>query len=541
MSGSPSPPRFRIRLDGGTELPVSSVEALARRLERGDLLPATPVHDSSTGLWVRAAESPVVRFILEEMWRAGDEPPPAWAPTEPGSGGAGADARSDDVGRGNGTESPPVNTESGEASPDGEASADGELAPHGDGDDVAGAGLSGAMLLKSSLDDFFAELPPDSGTHSDLVSGDLPDIDMTLVPPSDAEGREEAGAAEDVARRIEARAAEEARRAEARSREEPGSVHPDVRPEKSEWIARPDSDELRPGPVSVPRADPGSQSDRAVAAAPTTVSRRRVLPWVLILGAVVTVGAIVGALLLSGRAEEPVTLDSLGLRGGGGTAAPTLSQLSPPAPAPIPAGLEVPVREAIGAFQREIQGAVDSLSAVHGVAGAPPPPWLGGRYLSSAGAYPEVPDFWEAYRRMVEDLRLLDRELFDRVLRDSLDGSSDREADALRIERYLEERYATMRGRREDRYRQLVAAADLAIDLHEFLVSSEANLRFTPALGNAVPLDPVLEVGADSPEVLRALNYHLDELFRALDRSRGGGALSQDGLRSDLFLGFGAL
>jgi len=361
----------------------------------------------------------------------------------------------------------------------------------------------------------------------------MPDMDMTLVPPSDAEAEE----AEDVARRIEARAVEEAKRAEARSDEESEAIRPDVRPETSEWIERPDAGELRRGSVERIPVDAGSRPGRVVASAPTRVSRRRVLFRVLILIASVTVGA----LLVLDRTEEPATLDSLGWGGGRGTPPPTQPQLSAPAAAPVPEGLEVPVSEALGAFERVIQGLVDSLSTEYGLAGAPPPPWLGGRYLSSAGAYPEVRSFWEGYRRMVDDLRLLDRAVFEGVLRDAIARVSDREEDALRIERHLEARYAAMQGRRENRYRQLVAAAERAIDLHEFLVASEASLRFTPALGSTVPLDPVLEVGTDSPEVLQSLNTHLDELFRALDRSRGGGALSQGGLRSELFLGFGAL
>jgi hypothetical protein len=49
VSSSASPPRFRIRLEDGSEIAVSSVEALARRVGRGDLLPDTPLFDASIG------------------------------------------------------------------------------------------------------------------------------------------------------------------------------------------------------------------------------------------------------------------------------------------------------------------------------------------------------------------------------------------------------------------------------------------------------------------------------------------------------------
>ena len=79
----PNPPRFRIRLDDGAELPVGSVEALARRVARGDVGPGTHLFDGSTGKWQAAGEAPVVQFILDELKREGRDLPPEWvAPPE---------------------------------------------------------------------------------------------------------------------------------------------------------------------------------------------------------------------------------------------------------------------------------------------------------------------------------------------------------------------------------------------------------------------------------------------------------------------------
>ena len=78
MGESTSSPRFRIRLEDGAELPINSVEALARRVAGGDVDPKTSLYDGSTGKWLKAADAPVVRFILEEMERDGAELPPAW-------------------------------------------------------------------------------------------------------------------------------------------------------------------------------------------------------------------------------------------------------------------------------------------------------------------------------------------------------------------------------------------------------------------------------------------------------------------------------
>ncbi len=78
MGESSSTPRFRIRLEDGAELPISSVEALARRVARGDLEPETPLYDGSTGAWIESSKASVVQFILDEMRRDGVELPPGW-------------------------------------------------------------------------------------------------------------------------------------------------------------------------------------------------------------------------------------------------------------------------------------------------------------------------------------------------------------------------------------------------------------------------------------------------------------------------------
>lgn len=78
MGEIPPTSRFRIRLGEGDELPISSVEALARRVARGDVEPQTQLFDASTGSWQSASEASVVRFILDEMSRDGVELPPGW-------------------------------------------------------------------------------------------------------------------------------------------------------------------------------------------------------------------------------------------------------------------------------------------------------------------------------------------------------------------------------------------------------------------------------------------------------------------------------
>jgi hypothetical protein len=105
---------------------------------------------------------------------------------------------------------------------------------------------------------------------------------------------------------------------------------------------------------------------------------------------------------------------------------------------------------------------------------------------------------------------------------------------------YVEERYAAALSRRQEVYTQLSVVSSAAIDLHDFLTDSGDAIEYTPALGGqAIPRDPVLEVGTDDPAVRESLETRLDAIFDALDRSRGGGAPPQAGLEQDLFGQFG--
>jgi hypothetical protein len=251
-------------------------------------------------------------------------------------------------------------------------------------------------------------------------------------------------------------------------------------------------------------------------------------------------GAVVLLLVIIwwGGGEEG---EETGFAGGAGAAGLVSVQEAAASQPPPPTELAPDVERALATFAERMDAAVDSLRITRGIGGAPPPQWLSGQYLADADQYPEVRTFWTEYEAVVRELVLLDRPIFLAVVNESTARLADRPADASRARDYLEDRFAGMAPSRGGRVQQLLEAAAHAVALHDFLVSSSADLRYTPALGSAVPRDPVMEVGTDNEAVLESLNAHLDRLFDALDRSRGGGALSQGGLRADLFLGFGVL
>jgi TonB family protein len=57
--------QYRIRLDDGSEAVIPSSEALTAKILAGEILPDTVIFDAGRAIWCRAAESALVRFIVE--------------------------------------------------------------------------------------------------------------------------------------------------------------------------------------------------------------------------------------------------------------------------------------------------------------------------------------------------------------------------------------------------------------------------------------------------------------------------------------------
>ena len=118
--------------------------------------------------------------------------------------------------------------------------------------------------------------------------------------------------------------------------------------------------------------------------------------------------------------------------------------------------------------------------------------------MANAAEFDEVPEYWNAYARLVEGLRLLDRALFLDVLSRDLGPSVVPPEQLQDLEVYLRDRYAATLGARQELYDQLGSVADAALGLHGFLVERSADIQYTPALGTpAVARDPVLEIGTE--------------------------------------------
>ena len=298
--------------------------------------------------------------------------------------------------------------------------------------------------------------------------------------------------------------------------------------------------------------EPPAEADSAVLVPPADLSGadprsslrivRREWMW---LGGFVAAGVtLVGMIMLVGVGQDA---DGDGDAGSGGTPSDVVGPETSlaldaeiaTAAVPMPPGLEGEAQRGAELVAQRFQAVADSIAGVRGLAAAPPEAWLGGYYLANAAEFPDVPRFWDGYDRLVRELQVSDRALFLEALEDNLDDSIASPAELPALESYLRDRYEAVLPVRQELHGHLRSVAGAALDLHGLLVDRSEDIQFTPALGTgAVARDPVLEVGTQDPEVQRELELHLDELFQALDRSRGGGAPSPPGLRAELFGGF---
>lgn len=433
MAGS-TEPRFRLKSSGGSEILLASVEDLSQRLEDGGIHPDALLFDSGTGGWIRAAESPVVRFIVEELAREGRAP-----------------------------------------------------------------------------EEFLGSASSDPTPGSSWVVREKPGSQAVPAPPP--------------------------------------APAPSASPGPKPFIPRSSEFPLPPSSGLGPPAGKGGPPALGNPRARTSRRSRRGVILVLAVLLVASLYLVVDQLLEA----RPSTWSagSLEAAGGPGSVSPggtgMDSSLSPGVvsqgvvdrvrlPDP-PVGLEGEVDRVRQLVARRFQSQVDSLRGSLNLPPSSPSEWLSGTYLASAGDFPAVREFWSDYGALLDELRGRDRFLYFSAVRDGVTNSQSEVAN--QIEGYFRERYEALREGRHHRYRQLILAASRAVELHDFLDANSRSIRYTPALGEALPANPVLEAEVLDPEIRRNLNLHLDRVLEALDRSTGPGAPPADGLTVDLFRRFG--
>jgi hypothetical protein len=516
-------------MDDGSEVPIASLEALARRIDRGEVLPDTELFDAGTNAWSPARQSAVVRFILDEREHEGREPLEEWegAFDEVESGATAGGEKSDPFDLGLTLEPGTFGRPDEDDEEDGDESEEGEAPARGEGSDFESFTLG---------EDFGAPEPgvdeeePAAPSPTAPVEED-PDALPGLVFPGDERPR----------------------------RDEPADPGPQGGTSLDEWSSSgppslPAGSTIPGQPIPGPPVSPvfrGKESRRKPTrrmpqtrpepepAGPKKGAGRWVLAGLVVLG---LAGA--GVFFMGDRSapteEEGPRVTEAGpqepdLSGRALVGEDLSGVVSVPA---IPEGLEVAVQRGLRAVNTRFNLVVDSLRSVHGLADAPPRDWLSGAYLAGASEFAHVRAFWDGYASLVGELRGRDPELF---LETAVRAASDPDPERARpIEAYLDDRYRAVRPYRRERYIQLALVARRALELHDFLEANEAEIRYTPATGPEIPLDPIMEAAVESAEIRSELLGIMDALFQALDISRGGGPPAMGGLGQDLFRRFGA-
>ncbi len=263
--------------------------------------------------------------------------------------------------------------------------------------------------------------------------------------------------------------------------------------------------------------------------------RQRNLRVVGGLGALVLVAVGISAAVAAFRSASGPADASAPLAGAPALSPPSAQAAPLPEDLDLPAGLEAEAEALWAALPQRINRIVDSLRVEAGLPETPPREWLSGFYMANADEFAAVPGFWRAYEGFVAELQARDEALVRQAADEHLDTRALPGPDRRRMVLLLEARRPEVAPVRDERYRNLRRTADEALAFHEFLVLNTSLIRYAPALGGGVSADPVLEAVAETPEVRRQLEAHLDRIFGALDRTRAGGQPSPSGLRVELF------
>jgi hypothetical protein len=558
---TPTSPRFRIRDPEGREVEIPSVEDLADRIVAGEVGPDTPLFDAGTGQWNPAGTVPVFQFVVEELRAEGrlepEESPSSDADGDLFEGGSGD--RADDPLILPGLPLTPDPFElhlplrstipGAEESPEegeGDALEELESGPPPEWTEELMEGLDEGLGLVGEVEEESSEEKATDSrrTEPEVRPPDTEGITWGLPLPSRTPDPDQPAT----------RVSEDPPFADTPPDEEEDAPPP-FPLERERSPRRPRRERTDPvedgisadpwGTVGPPRhadgdppealdVDPPKAPPRPEAVRPVGRRRdRRMLATFGISGVLILLLASV-VLLSSDEVTVPMVPP----------AGPAVQETAPGltglmAVVPPPPGLEPFTEQLVRGLSSELGHWTDSLRVEAGLSTGPPPGWLGGFYLSHAGDFPAVPEFWRQYRDFLEDLRELDQEGYREAVLRVVEREDLPGVDPDEVGLYFEERYAVLGSLRDDRYAQLVRVAEVAEELHHFLAEAQDRIAHAPAVGQGISPDPILEAVPRDEETRLRLDQLLDSLFQALDRSRGGGAPSFEGLRTELYGRFG--
>jgi hypothetical protein len=200
----------------------------------------------------------------------------------------------------------------------------------------------------------------------------------------------------------------------------------------------------------------------------------------------------------------------------------------------IAPSLEPVLRSVSAATRADLVGRIAALPFREDLPAGPDEAWLGGRYMATAGSFPEVRLYWESFGRFAQIAQAREDELFDEALSAALDSVALPDADRAAVLERARAGFDASAPERDAVYGQLRSVIEASLTLHTFLEQNEANIDYEPA-DAGLSRDPVLEAVPITDALGDEMWNRVAEITSALDAVGYLDQVSTDGLLEVFF------
>ncbi len=169
-----------------------------------------------------------------------------------------------------------------------------------------------------------------------------------------------------------------------------------------------------------------------------------------------------------------------------------------------------------------------------GVASEPPAEWLQGHYLSNAGQYPQVGEYWRTMADFASATVSDAESAFPETLRAELEGAAEGDGSVVagevsRLHEIGLRELELSAVRRDSAVGRARGVAVAAVELHRLLVERQEEIDYEPYSAPGVSRDPVLEAVPETEELESEMNERLDRVLAAIEESRLSRPITTEG------------
>ncbi|MFW6199898.1 MAG: hypothetical protein ACOC8K_04935 [Gemmatimonadota bacterium] len=179
--------------------------------------------------------------------------------------------------------------------------------------------------------------------------------------------------------------------------------------------------------------------------------------------------------------------------------------------------------EVDAAAAEDLEDALVNLRIALRVPQTPPAAWLQGRYLAEAASFSGVERYWIAFASLVTSMKELEGELYRGFLQSRVLGMRLDTADAASVSALARRRYDDRSEERAALYRDLDLLASNAIALHDTLVARSDDMTDRAFDGTTLTRYPFMAAAPGDPVLAERVWSRVDEildLIRVLDGAR---------------------